>query len=264
MTQKPSSTSQPVSPLILLSGGDYWHEGFAGLDNQDRGRDNHGDPADFFDNSQSDSSVISHGILLEGLKPLHHHALKLLACPLDEANPEKFINGLLSKIKAPQPLSAIHPGLYYQSSLAMKKSGMLTMRLCDTEAMVYIDNYRASENHGVVGFEYSEEAKQRQAMASPFIHPVGAGWQLLRARGKKPLHEFLSSFIAMPLNGAHHETTPHNFYRLNVLSKTIYLFHQGDEALFFIPRSIATSMLCHLAMVAATKSHNLTRVRIYY
>ncbi|MGI9461856.1 MAG: hypothetical protein ACR2NY_04700 [Alphaproteobacteria bacterium] len=239
--KSPLLEANATSPLILLAGGDYWFNGFHGLDRQDRGRDNAPAINDYFDKHQSDNAIINHGLLIEGLAPLYHQALQLLIAPDNILKPEKFLNGLLAKISAPRPIATIKQNIYYQSSRAIKKSRILTMRLHHNTAMVYMEKYKP----------------QQKKSPSPFITPAGAGWQLIRVRGKKRLNDFLSAFIA-------HTTESDNFYHFRILTKPIYLFYQGDEALFFLPRSSAVSLLCHLAMVAASKSDNITRIRIYY
>ena len=251
MMKKNTVFSPPsfTSPLVLLAGGDYWHAGFPGLDKQDRGRDDgalaHDHAHDYFDKTRPDGFVIHQGLLIHGVKPLHHRAMIRLTAPADEARPDKFLMGLLAKAGAPTKISGISQGVYYQSSLAVKKSGIIAMRFSETEAMVYHSHYKPSD----------------KKLPSPFLQPAGAGWQLVRVSGNKKLRPFLSNFIALP----DHHAKPkddHNFYCLSVLNVSIYLFHDGDEALFFIPRSVASSMLCHLANVAAATTDNLTRVTI--
>ena len=250
--KKTTIFSAPLtSPLILLAGGDYWHAGFPGLDKQDRGRDDGGLAHDYFDKNRPDGFVIHHGLLVQALKPLPQRAMIRLTTPADEKRPDKFLMGLLAKAGAPTKISNISQGIYYQSSLAVKKSGIIAMRLSETEAMVYDAHAHANAK--------SSDKK----LPSPFMQPAGAGWQLVRVSGNKKLKRFLASFIAMPEKTAK-PNDGHNFYCLSILNVSVYLFHDGDEALFFIPRSVASSMLCHLATMAAATTDNLTRVTIDY
>ncbi|MDI9313703.1 MAG: hypothetical protein QM529_03370 [Hydrotalea sp.] len=253
MKKNPSASAVPsTSPLILLPVGDYWHPdfpgltGLAGADSPDRGRIDNALTESYVDKSRPDGFIINHGLLLTGVAPLAHHALQTLVAPVGEAHPEKFLINLLGKLGAAKNLSPIRQDIYYQSSLAVKKSGLLVMRCSESSAMVYNEQHKPSPRDN--------------KSPSPFIQPSGAGWQLVRVSGQKKLNDFLSSFIPLPKDNKSGD----NFYCLSILNKPLYIFYQGDEALFFIPRSAAASLFCHLALVAAVKTNNLTRIKIDY
>lgn len=241
----PLAMNPPTAPLALLTGGDYWHPDFVGLDQR---LSTDGWVAENrHDATMSDAQVIRQGLLIESLPP-RDDALWRLVAPLAEKNNGKVFSRLLESFDLRLAAEDMPT-----ADWAVQKSGMVISYVDDHSLLLY-----RSTAGGMAGL-WPSIAKQ------PLIMAAGSAWQLVRIRGEKLWLEMLMALT--PLDPRRLLAGEINFFSCWLLATSVSILVQEGELLLYIPRSHAMAGFQHMAALAAgkvamTNGRPLLRVRI--